>query len=83
MTSAAKQQQIYEASYGSLKALQFATADEVQAKVEQIRDEFGYAQKERDMLTGLLAFDFSDLAADEFEVIYSINPYYLMEILGN
>lgn len=83
MTSTAKQQLIYEVSYGNLKALQFSTADEVQAKVEEIRADFGYDKVELDIRHGLRSFDYSDYAQDRFHEIYDIEPWYLMEILGN
>lgn len=83
MTSSTKQQLIFNLSFGNLKAIEFATADEVEAKVDAIRLNFGYDKVEQDIRLGLVAFDYSDLAADRFEQIYDIAPLALMNILGN
>ena len=83
MITATKQQTIFEASYGNLKVMKFATADEVEAEVEQIRVTFGYDKVEQDMIDGIKAFDYNCNASDRFHEIYDIEPWFLMDILGN
>lgn len=71
------QQTISEITFGNLKVQQFSTADEVQSKLDDIRQNM----KIKD--SSIYGFDWADPAQERFEEIYDIAPYWLMNLLGN
>jgi len=74
MISTTLQQTINEITFGNLRVQEFSNVDEVQTKLDDIRQNM----KTKD--SDIYGFDFTDYAQERFEQIYDIAPYMLIHL---